>query len=265
MKLMQASGAPILSVKEAAKTFGGLRAVDGASFAVTAGSITALIGPNGAGKTTVFDLIIGNEQPDGGAVLFEGQRIDGMASYRIARRGLVRTFQLTRVFAAMSVLDNMLLGARCQPGEALPRLLFEPGRVRSAEAKARVRAFDLLRRFGLEVKAQDYAGALSGGQRKLLEFARALMAEPRLVLLDEPMAGVNRALGARLLDEVEELRRGAGMTFLFIEHDLDIVMRRADRIIVMAEGKVIAAGAPAAVREDARVIDAYLGRPKTVQ
>jgi neutral amino acid transport system ATP-binding protein len=254
----------ILAVDNAAKNFGGLRAVDGASFAVTAGSITALIGPNGAGKTTIFDLISGYEQPDRGTICFEGQRVDGMASYRIARRGLIRTFQLTRVFAAMSVLDNMMLGARTPPGEALSHLLFKADKVRRAEAETRGRALDLLRRFGLEAKAQDYAGVLSGGQRKLLEFARALMSEPRLMLLDEPMAGVNRSLGARLLDEVEELRR-TGTTFLFIEHDLDIVMRRADRIIVMAEGKVIAAGAPAAIREDARVIDAYLGSPKAAR
>jgi len=254
----------ILMVENAAKSFGGLRAVDGASFAVIAGSITALIGPNGAGKTTIFDLISGYEQPDLGTVRFEGQRIDGMASYRIARLGLIRTFQLTRVFAAMSVLDNMMLGARNPPGEALSCLLLKAGKVRHAEAEARGRAFDLLRRFGLEATARDYAGVLSGGQRKLLEFARALMSEPRLMLLDEPMAGVNRSLGARLLDEVEELRR-TGMTFLFIEHDLDIVMRRADRIIVMAEGKVIAAGAPAAIREDVRVIDAYLGSSKVAR
>jgi neutral amino acid transport system ATP-binding protein len=261
MTSVQAPSAAILAVDNAAKSFGGLRAVDGASFAVTAGSITALIGPNGAGKTTIFDLITGYEQPDLGTIRFDGQRIDGVASYRIARLGLIRTFQLTRVFAAMSVLDNMLLGVRMPPGEALSRLMFKPAEVRRAETEAHGRAFDLLRRFGLAANAYDYAGILSGGQRKLLEFARALMSEPRLMLLDEPMAGVNRSLGARLLDEVEEFRRG-GMTFLFVEHDLDIVMRRADRIIVMAEGKVIAAGSPAVIRADARVVDAYLGSPR---
>jgi neutral amino acid transport system ATP-binding protein len=254
------AGEPILALEAVAKRFGGLRAVDGASFAVATGSITALIGPNGAGKTTVFDLISGYERLDSGAVRFEGRRIEGLASYRIARRGLVRTFQLTRIFAAMSVRDNMLIGAQRQAGESLPQVVFGPRSVRRAEEAARARADALMRAFALDRKADDYAGSLSGGQRKLLEFARALMAEPRLVLLDEPMAGVNRALGASLLDEVERLRRDEGLTFLFIEHDIDIVMRRADHVIGMAEGAVIAQGPPSVVRRDPRLIDAYLGR-----
>jgi neutral amino acid transport system ATP-binding protein len=255
---------PILALEAVAKSFGGLRAVDGASFAVAAGSITALIGPNGAGKTTLFDLISGYERPDSGAVRFEGRRIDGLPSYRVARRGLVRTFQLTRIFAAMSVRDNMLIGAQHQAGESLPRVVFDAKSVKRAEEAARSRADALMRAFALDRKADDYAGSLSGGQRKLLEFARALMAEPRLVLLDEPMAGVNRALGASLLDEAERLRQEEGMTFLFIEHDIDIVMRRADHVIAMAEGAVIAEGPPALIRGDARLIDAYLGRKGVV-
>jgi neutral amino acid transport system ATP-binding protein len=251
---------PILALEAVGKRFGGLRAVDGASFAVATGSITALIGPNGAGKTTVFDLISGYERPDAGAVRFEGQRIDGLTSYRIARRGVVRTFQLTRIFTAMSVRDNMLTGAHEHPGEALPQVVFRRRSVKRAEEAARARADALMRTFALDGKADDYAGSLSGGQRKLLEFARALMAEPRLVLLDEPMAGVNRALGGSLLDEVERLRREEGMTFLFIEHDIDIVMRRADHVIAMAEGAVIAEGQPSIIRRDPRLIDAYLGR-----
>jgi branched-chain amino acid transport system ATP-binding protein len=251
---------PILLLEGVAKRFGGLRAVDGASFAVAAGSITALIGPNGAGKTTVFDLISGYERPDAGAIRFESLRIDGLASYRIAKRGLVRTFQLTRIFPAMSVRDNMLIGAQGQAGESLLQVAFGPKSVKRAEDAAQERAGALLRSFALDQKADDYAGSLSGGQRKLLEFARALMAKPRLVLLDEPMAGVNRALGVRLLDEVERLRRDEGMTFLFIEHDIDIVMRRADHVIAMAEGAVIAEGPPSVIRRDPRLIDAYLGR-----
>jgi neutral amino acid transport system ATP-binding protein len=251
---------PILVLEAVAKRFGGLRAVDGASFAVAAGSITALIGPNGAGKTTVFDLISGYERPDSGAIRFEGRRIEGLASFRIARRGLVRTFQLTRIFPAMSVRDNMLIGAQGQAGESLLQVTFGQRSVKRAEEAAQARAGTLLRSFALDQKADDYAGSLSGGQRKLLEFARALMAQPRLVLLDEPMAGVNRALGVRLLDEVERLRRDEGMTFLFIEHDIDIVMRRADHVIAMAEGAVIAEGPPAIVRRNPRLIDAYLGR-----
>jgi neutral amino acid transport system ATP-binding protein len=254
------AGEPILALEAVAKSFGGLRAVDGASFTVAAGSITALIGPNGAGKTTAFDLISGYERPDTGVVRFEGRRIDGLASHRIARRGLVRTFQLTRVFAAMSVRDNMLIGAQRQVGESLPRVVFDAKSVKRSEEAARARADALMRAFALDRNADDYAGSLSGGQRKLLEFARALMAEPRLVLLDEPMAGVNRALGASLLDEVERLRREQGMTFLFIEHDIDMVMRRADHVIAMAEGAVITEGPPALIRRDPKLIDAYLGR-----
>jgi neutral amino acid transport system ATP-binding protein len=251
---------PILALDAVQKSFGGLRAVNGASFAVAAGSITALIGPNGAGKTTVFDLISGYERPDAGAVRFEARRIDGLATHRIAGRGLVRTFQLTRVFAAMSVRDNMLIGAQRQPGESLPHLVFTPNNVKRAEEAAWTRAEELMRAFALDGKADDYAGSLSGGQRKLLEFARALMADPRLVLLDEPMAGVNRALGANLLDEVERLRRDRGMTFLFIEHDIDIVMKRADHVIAMADGAVIAEGSPEIIRRNPKLIDAYLGR-----
>ena len=251
---------PILEVEGVHKSFGGLRAVAGASFTIARGSITALIGPNGAGKTTLFDLITGFGAPDRGAVRFEGRMIAGLPPHRIARRGLVRTFQLTRIFAAMTVLDNMMLAARGQPGESLVRLMLPGSPVRQSEKAVRERALALLDRFGLAAKVADYAGTLSGGQRKLLELARALMIEPRLVLLDEPMAGVNRALGRRLLDDVEALRRGAGTTFLFVEHDMDVVMSRADRVIVMAEGAVIAEGAPEAIRNDRRVIDAYLGQ-----
>jgi branched-chain amino acid transport system ATP-binding protein len=253
-------GEPILAVEALAKRFGGLRAVDGATFTVTTGSITALIGPNGAGKTTVFDLISGYERPNSGAVRFEGRRVDGLSSHRVARRGLARTFQLTRIFAAMSVRDNMLVGAKRHPGERLDRVVFNRATVRRAEEAARARAEALMRIFALDWKADDYAGSLSGGQRKLLEFARALMSGPRLVLLDEPMAGVNRALGANLLEEVERLRREEGVTFLFIEHDIDTVMRRADHVIAMAEGKVIAEGSPSLIRQDPQLIDAYLGR-----
>jgi branched-chain amino acid transport system ATP-binding protein len=154
----------------------------------------------------------------------------------------------------------MLIGAQGQVGESLLQVAFGPKSHNRAEEAAQARAGALLRSFALDQKAEDYAGSLSGGQRKLLEFARALMAKPRLVLLDEPMAGVNRALGVRLLDEVERLRRDEGMTFLFIEHDIDIVMRRADHVIAMAEGAVIAEGAPSVIRRDPRLIDAYLGR-----
>jgi branched-chain amino acid transport system ATP-binding protein len=236
--------------------------VAGVDMTVRRGSITALIGPNGAGKTTLFDLITGFARPDRGAIRFEGKNIAGAPPHRIARLGLVRTFQLTRVFSAMTVLDNMMLAAPAQPGESLAAHVVPGGGSKRHERGVRERALELLARFKLDGKAADYAASLSGGQRKLLEFARALMARPRLLLLDEPMAGVNRVLGRQLLDDVEEMRRTDGMTFLFVEHDMDVVMTRADHVVVMAEGAVISEGPPERVRNDRRVIDAYLGQPR---
>jgi neutral amino acid transport system ATP-binding protein len=250
---------PILAVREVVRTFGGLRAVDGASLDVERGSITALIGPNGAGKSTLFNVVSGFLSAERGSVQFEGRRIDRAASYRIARRGLVRTFQVPRAFTRLSVLDNVLLAAPDHPGERLSGLLLRPGRARARERNARERADELLALVRLEEHVHDYAGVLSGGQRKLLDFARVLMAGPRLVLLDEPMAGVNPTLGRQLLEHVLRLRAEEEMTFLFVEHDLDVVMEASDRVIVMNEGRVIASGTPAEVRSDRSVVDAYLG------
>jgi ABC-type branched-subunit amino acid transport system ATPase component len=258
---MNPAGGPILEVRDAVKSFDGLLAVAGASFDVERGSITALIGPNGAGKTTMFDLLSGFGRPDAGVIRFAGEAIAGLPPHRIARLGLVRTFQLTRVLAGMSVMDNMLLAARGQPGEHLLSLLAAPRRARAAEAMARQEAVALLDTFGLAAKAGDYAGALSGGQRKLLEIARALMTQPSLVLLDEPMAGVNPTLGRSILDHIEALRRERGTTFLFVEHDMDVVMERSDRVVVMAQGRVIATGTPAEIRANPAVVEAYLGAP----
>ena len=253
------SADPILAIDGLDKHFGGLRAVAGASFSVRRGSLTALIGPNGAGKTTLFDLVTGFASPDRGTIRFDGRSIAGLPPHRITALGLVRTFQLTRVFAAMTVLDNMMLAAPDQPGESLWHLVAPRHASRRSETAVRERALALLRHFSLEDKSEDYAGTLSGGQRKLLELARALMTSPRMVLLDEPMAGVNRVLGRRLLDYVAELRHAGDVTFLFVEHDMDVVMTRADHVVVMAEGAVIAADRPELVRANPRVIDAYLG------
>jgi len=249
----------ILEVREVARAFGGLRAVDDASFDVEAGSITALIGPNGAGKSTLFNVISGFLSAEHGRVQFEGRRIDRARPHRIAQRGLVRTFQVPRTLTRMSVLDNVLVAATCHPGEQLNGLAFRPGVARRRERSARKHAAELLALFRLDRHAGEYAGVLSGGQRKLLDFARVLMAEPRLVLLDEPMAGVNPALGRQLIEHVLRLRTETGMTFLFVEHDLDIVMEASDHVIVMNEGRVIASGTPEEVRGDQRVVDAYLG------
>jgi branched-chain amino acid transport system ATP-binding protein len=251
--------APLLVVRDVVRTFGGLRAVDGASLDVERGSITALIGPNGAGKSTLFNVVSGFLSAERGSVQFEGRRIDRKASHRIAQRGLVRTFQVPRTLTRLSVLDNVLLAAPRHPGELLRGLLLRPRQARERERNARERAGELLALVRLEVHAHDYAGVLSGGQRKLLDFARVLMAEPGLVLLDEPMAGVNPALGRQLLEHVLQLRADEGMTFLFVEHDLDVVMEASDRVIVMNEGHVIASGTPAEVRSDKSVVDAYLG------
>jgi neutral amino acid transport system ATP-binding protein len=211
----------LLEVAGLDKHFGGVAAVRDASFAVTEGSITALIGPNGAGKTTMFNLVSGFLRPDRGTVRFAGQH---------------------------------------QPGERLVTTLLAPGRVARREREVRQRAEELLRLVRLSHLAGDYAGTLSGGQRKLLELGRALMVEPRMILLDEPMAGVAPVLGEQLLDHIRELRERRGVTVLVIEHDMDVVMTISDRVIVMDEGHVIAEGPPDAIQRDERVIEAYLGR-----
>ena len=249
----------LLEVRDVVRTLGGLRAVDDASLDVEAGSVTALIGPNGAGKSTLFNVISGFLAAERGTVRFEGRRIERSPPHRIAQRGLVRTFQVPRTLTRMSVVDNVLVAATHHPGEQLNGLVSRPGRVRERERRARERAAELLELFRLDGHADNYAGVLSGGQRKLLDFARVLMVEPRLVLLDEPMAGVNPTLGRQLVAHVLRLRAEQGMTFLFVEHDLDVVMEASDRVIVMNEGRVIAGGTPDEVRGDARVVDAYLG------
>jgi branched-chain amino acid transport system ATP-binding protein len=251
----------ILEAEGVVKRFGGLRAVDGATMDVREGSITALIGPNGAGKTTFFNVLTGFYRGDSGSVTFSGHSIFRRPPYAIARLGMVRTFQITKALSRMPVIDNMLLAATDQPGERLANVVFRPRRVLLREREVRAQALYLLDVFDLAKLADDYAGTLSGGQRKLLELARALMAEPRLLLLDEPMAGINPTLGRRLLEHMQALRREQGVSFLFIEHDMEVVMGHSDRVIVMAEGRVIADGEPHEVRSDQAVIDAYLGGP----
>lgn len=250
----------LLQVEEVVRTFGAVRAVDGASFTVEEGSITGLIGPNGAGKSTLFGAIAGSLKPESGRIVFAGTRIDRKPAYRVARAGVVRTYQAARVLTRMSVLDNVLLASKRHPGERLIEFMLRPRAAQAHERRAQIRARELLALVGLERHAHDYAGTLSGGQRKLLDLARVLMLEPSLVLLDEPMAGVNPTLRVELLEHILALRRDRGITFLIVEHDLDFVMQSTDRVVVMNEGRVIVVGTPEQVRSDEQVIDAYLGK-----
>ncbi len=248
---------PILVVDGVRRTFGGLTAVNVDHVEIPAGAVTALIGPNGAGKTTFFNLLTGFDKPNEGSWNFKGENLAGVPAFKVARRGMVRTFQLTKALSLMKVIDNMLLGATKQPGENMFRALF-PFTWKQREADVEERAQSLLARFKLDAKKDDYAGSLSGGQRKLLEMARALMSDPDLVMLDEPMAGVNPALTQSLLHHILDLKE-QGMTVLFVEHDMHVVQEIADWVIVMAEGKVVAEGPPSTVMSDPAVIDAYLG------
>jgi neutral amino acid transport system ATP-binding protein len=248
---------PILIADGVKRTFGGLTAVDVEHVEIPRGAITALIGPNGAGKTTFFNLLTGFDKPDTGTWSFEGRSLAHVPAYRVARMGLIRTFQLTKSLALLSVMENMKLGAKDQVGENLFRSLI-PSIWRKQDDEIEVKATELLARFKLDTKKDDYAASLSGGQRKLLEMARALMSDPTLVMLDEPMAGVNPALTQSLLDHILNLK-AEGMTVLFVEHDMHMVRHIADWVIVMAEGRVVAEGDPHTVMEDPAVIDAYLG------
>jgi neutral amino acid transport system ATP-binding protein len=248
---------PIVVADGVRRTFGGIAAVDVEHVEIPRGRITALIGPNGAGKTTFFNLLTGFDKPDAGTWTFDGAPLGGMSAYKVARRGMIRTFQLTKALAMLTVLENMRLGATEQPGENLFRALVTP-LWRKREQEITAQAEDLLARFKLDTKAQDFASSLSGGQRKLLEMARALMSRPKMIMLDEPMAGVNPALTQSLLHHVLDLKRD-GMTVLFVEHDMHVVREIADWVIVMAEGRIVAEGYPDTVMQDKAVIDAYLG------
>jgi len=249
---------PVLVADGVNRHFGGLVAVDIDHLEVQRGTITGLIGPNGAGKTTLFNLLTGFDTPNGGSWSFLGRDLAGIAAHRVARLGMVRTFQLTKALVKLTVIDNMKLGATRQFGESALGALI-PWKWQKQEKEIEARAESLLERFTLAHMRDDLAGTLSGGQRKLLELARALMVEPTLIMLDEPMAGVNPALTESLLVHIKALR-DQGMSVVFIEHDMDVIMDISDWIVVMAEGKVIAEGRPASVVANPVVIDAYLGR-----
>ena len=248
---------PILVADNVTRQFGGLTAVNVEHVEIPRGQITALIGPNGAGKTTFFNLLTGFDKPNTGTWTFEGRDLAGVPSYKVARRGMIRTFQLTKALSLLTVIDNMRLGSQNQPGEGFfgSWLRFS---WKNRENEITAKADELLKRFKLDAKREDYAAALSGGQRKLLEMARALMSDPKLVMLDEPMAGVNPALTQSLLEHIKDLKSN-GTTVLFVEHDMHMVRHISDWVIVMAEGKIVAEGPPAEVMKNPAVIDAYLG------
>jgi branched-chain amino acid transport system ATP-binding protein len=247
----------ILTADGVLRTFGGLKAVDVQHVEIQRGSITALIGPNGAGKTTFFNLLTGFDRPDEGSWAFNGKSLSGVPAYRVARRGMVRTFQLTKALSRLTVIENMRLGATGQGGERLYRAML-PWLWRAEEKAITERADGLLERFNLTRVRDDFAGSLSGGQRKLLEMARALMVQPEMIMLDEPMAGVNPRLRQSLNDHIRGLRED-GMTVLFVEHDMDVVRDVSDWVIVMAQGEIVAEGPPDQVMANPAVIDAYLG------
>jgi ABC-type branched-subunit amino acid transport system ATPase component len=260
----------ILRVDNITRNFGGIQAVNVDHMEVQRGAITALIGPNGAGKTTFFNLITGFDRPSSARGRFtsrsapghadwsfNGASLDSTGAAQVAQAGMVRTFQLTKALEKMTVMDNMLLGAKDQPGEHFFSAFVKP--IWAAREKAiRSKAEDLLDRFKLLAKKDDYAGSLSGGQRKLLEMARALMSDPAMIMLDEPMAGVNPALTQSLLGHIQSLRDD-GTTVLFVEHDMHVVSFISDWVIVMAEGSIVAEGTPKNVMKNQAVVDAYLG------
>ena len=248
---------PILVADSVRRAFGGLVAVDVDHVEVQRNQITALIGPNGAGKTTFFNLLTGFDDANHGQWRFDGEQVAGTAPHKLARIGMVRTFQLTKALARLSVMQNMRLGANGQVGE---RVWAAPWWFpwASQEKEITERADELLQRFRLDHMRDEFAGNLSGGQRKLLEMARALMTDPKLIMLDEPMAGVNPALKQSLLNHIHQLK-AEGRTVLFVEHDMDMVHEISDWVLVMAEGQLIAEGTATQISGNAAVIDAYLG------
>ncbi len=250
---------PLLTASGLVKTFGGIKAVDEAAIEVGKGSITGLVGPNGAGKTTLFNLLSNFIHPDKGRVLFDGEPVQNLQPHLIARMGMVRTFQVAKALSRLSVMENLLLAAQKQTGENFWYTWFQQKQIAREERQQRERAMEILESIGLVHMAQEYAGALSGGQRKLLEMGRVLMTDPKLILLDEPTAGVNPTLINQICDRIQHWNR-QGMTFLIIEHNMDVIMSLCDRVWVMAEGRNLAVGSPAEIQTNPEVLEAYLGQ-----
>ncbi len=250
---------PMIVVDHICKSFGGIHAVDDCSLAVERGSITGLIGPNGAGKTTLFNIIAGNFVPNSGHIYVDEQDVTGRKPHELFAMGLVRTFQIPHEFSRMTVLENLMVVPAKQKGESLVSSIVNWARIQREEARVRQQAEEVLNFLRLDRLAFELAGNLSGGQKKLLELGRAMMTEARVVLLDEPGAGVNRTLLADLVADIERLNRDAGYTFFVIEHDMDMIARLCEPVIVMAEGRVLFQGSMDEVRKNDAVVEAYLG------
>jgi neutral amino acid transport system ATP-binding protein len=249
---------PILDVRDISVSFGGVKPVRGVTFSVASDTFTSIIGPNGAGKTSLFNLISGANKVDSGEIYFNGEAIHSIHAHQIAKKGLVRTFQGAKVIRRLTVAENLMMAVQGNPGDNLIGFL-NPRARKAFEIHAREEAMRRLEQVGLTKFADEFAGILSGGQRKLLDLSRALMTNPSLVLLDEPFAGVNPTLVEKLLAVLATLRKDHKITFLLIEHDLETVMNISERVIVMADGKIIADGLPDSIYDNELVIDAYLG------
>lgn len=251
----------MIEVRNVSKRFGGLLAVSKCSLSVARGSITGLIGPNGAGKSTLFNMVAGNFPPTSGSILFDGEDITGLAPHELFARGMLRTFQIAHEFSQMTALENLMMVPPDQPGESLFNLWFRPGLVGAREAEVRSKALDIIDFLKLGHVKNELAGNLSGGQKKLLELGRTMMVDAKVVLLDEVAAGVNKTLLNDLASNIERMNRELGYTFFVIEHDMDLIARLCDPVIVMAQGEVIAQGNMDELRANPMIVEAYFGSP----
>ena len=253
----------MIRVEDVFKYFGGVRAVDGASLRIAKGSITGLIGPNGAGKTTLFNIVAGLYKPDSGHIYLDGEDVTGLEPHQLFAKGLLRTFQIAHEFSSMSVLENLMMVPGGQIGESIVSAWIRRGKVREQEKQVRERAMEVIEFLKIGHLTHERAGNLSGGQKKLLELGRTMMVDPKVVLLDEVGAGVNRTLLKEIGDTILRLNKERGYTFCMIEHDMDFIGRLCDPVIVMAEGTVLAEGTAEEIRNNEEVIEAYLGRGLT--
>jgi branched-chain amino acid transport system ATP-binding protein len=245
-------------VRDVRKRFGGIHAVDGCTLSVNQGTITGLIGPNGAGKSTLFNVIAGLYAPDTGTIHFEGRPLDGLPPHAIVRRGLIKTFQIPRELRNLTVLENLMIAAPPTAGDRITDLVIRPFEIGKQVREVIRKSEEVLALVGLRHLRDEYAKNLSGGQKKLLELSRAIMADPKMILLDEPVAGVNPVLAQKILQVIEDLR-SRGLTFFLIEHDMDVVMKRCEWIIVMHQGRTLVEGVPDEIKGNVQVIESYLG------